>query len=41
MWGCEWDKLKITLPNKAELEDTASKQNIKPRQALFGGRTEA
>ena len=37
IWGCEWDKMKIALPNKTELEDKADKQNIKPRNALFGG----
>ena len=41
IWGCEWDELKKTLPNKAEIETAARQQNIKPRQALCGGRTEA
>ena len=41
IWGCEWEELKKTLPNKAEIETAARQQNIKPRQALCGGRTEA
>ena len=41
MWECEWNELKSTLPNKDEIEDKARKQNIRTRDALFGGRTEA
>ena len=40
IWECEWNKIKKSLPNKTEIEDKAEKQNIKPRDALFGGRTE-
>jgi hypothetical protein len=41
MWECEWNKIKETLPNRAELEQTAKDQHIDIRAALFGGRTEA
>ena len=41
MWECEWNTLKNTLSNKAEIEDKAQKQNIRTRDALCGGRTEA
>ena len=41
MWECEWNELKSTLPNKDDIEDKARKQNIRCRDALFGGRTEA
>ena len=41
MWECERNTLKNTLSNKAEIEDKAQKQNIRTRDALCGGRTEA
>ena len=41
MWGCEWDNIKKKLPNKSIIEDQARKQNIRTRDALMGGRTEA
>ena len=41
IWECEWCDLKKDLDNKKELETKARQQNIKPRDALFGGRTEA
>ncbi len=41
MWECEWNEIKEKLPNKSEIEDLARKQNIKTRDALLGGRTEA
>ena len=41
IWGCEWEEIKETLPNKKELEEKAKRQNIKTRTALMGGRTEA
>ena len=40
MWECEWNEIKKNLPNKKELEEAARQANIKPRDALFGGRTE-
>ena len=40
MWECEWRRIKETLPEKRELEESARQQNIKIRDALFGGRTE-
>ena len=40
MWECEWKKIKDTLPDRNELEQDARQQNIKIRDALFGGRTE-
>ena len=33
IWGCEWDELKATLPNKTELEEKAKQQHIKTRTA--------
>ena len=41
MWECEWNNIKNNLPNKKELETKASKQHIRIRDALCGGRTEA
>ncbi len=41
MWECEWKELKETLSNKLEIEEMAKNQNIKTRDALHGGRTEA
>ena len=41
MWGCEWDQLKKNLSNKSNIEEQARKQNIRTRDALMGGRTEA
>ena len=41
IWECEWNNIKKSLPNKKEIEDKASKQHIKTRDALCGGRTEA
>ena len=41
MRKCEWNALENTLSNKAEIEDKAQKQNIRTRDALCGGRTEA
>ena len=29
IWGCEWDKIKETLPNKNELEAKAKQQKAK------------
>ena len=40
MWECKWQQIKKSLLNKTEIENKAEKQNIKPRDALFGGRTE-
>ena len=40
IWECEWQQIKKSLLNKKEIENKAEKQNIKPRDALFGGRTE-
>ena len=40
MWECEWNEIKKNLPNKKELEEEARQANVKPRDALFGGRTE-
>ena len=41
MWGCEWDKIKKGLHNKAELDEMAKQQTVNVRHALLGGRTEA
>ena len=41
MCGCEWDQIKKSLANKANLEEQTRKQNIRTRDALMGGRTEA
>ncbi len=41
MWECEWKEIKETLSNKLEIEEMAKNQNIKTRDALHGGRTEA
>jgi hypothetical protein len=47
MWGCEWNKIKKTELGdyppgyREELEEDAREQTILPREALFGGRTEA
>ena len=41
MWECEWNEIKKNSPNKNELEEAAQQANIKPRDALFDGRTEA
>ena len=41
MWECEWNELKRTLPNTDEIEDKARKQNMRCRDALFCGMTEA
>ena len=38
MWECEWNKIKNDLPNKHELETKTSKQHIRIRDALCGGR---
>ena len=40
IWECDWKKIKETLPDKKEIEERAKQQNIKIRDALFGGRTE-
>ena len=40
MWECDWYKIKDKLPNKKDLETQARHQQIKPRDAFFGGRTE-
>ena len=40
MWECDWKKIKEALPDKKEIEEHARQQNIKIRDALFGGRTE-
>ena len=40
IWECEWNEIKQSLPNKFELEEQARNQNIKIRDAFFGGRTE-
>ena len=40
MWECEWNRIKNDLNNKKEIEEHARQQNIKIRDALFGGRTE-
>ena len=43
MWGCEWDQIKKGLPKarRANIEEQARKQNVRTRDALMGGRTEA
>ena len=41
MWGCEWDQIKKNLPNKSNIEAQAKRRNIRTRNALMGGRTEA
>ncbi len=41
MWECEWNKIKENLQDKKDLEIQARHQNINPREAFFGGRTEA
>ena len=41
MWGCEWDQIKKNLSSKSDIEEQARKQNIRTREALMGGRTEA
>ena len=41
MWECQWNEIKESLPNKLEIEEMARRQNIKTRDALLGGRTEA
>ena len=40
IWECEWNEIKKSLTNKNELEEQARNQNIKIRDAFFGGRTE-
>lgn len=40
MWGCEWNILKKSLPNRKELELKGELRSIKTRDAFFGGRTE-
>ena len=40
MWECDWKKIKDNLSNKLDLEKQARHQNINPRDAFFGGRTE-
>ncbi len=41
VWGCDWEKLKNTFPDKQKLEEKARQRNIITREALMGGRTEA
>ena len=41
MRECDWKALKKTLPNKKSLEQEAKEQQVRVRDALFGGRTEA
>ena len=41
MWGCEWEQIKKGLSNKNNIEEEAQKQNVRTRDALMGGRTEA
>ena len=41
MWSCEWDQIKKGLANKKNIEKQAREQNIRTRDALMGGRTEA
>ena len=40
IWECQWMEMKRNLSNGTEIENMAKKQNIKVRDALFGGRTE-
>ena len=42
MWECEWRRLKKTDPNvKAFMENYKAPARLDPREALFGGRTNA
>ena len=40
IWECQWMEMKRNLSTRTEIEHMATKQNIKVRDALFGGRTE-
>ena len=40
IWECQWLEMKRNLSNRGEIEDAAKAQNIKVRDALFGGRCE-
>ena len=40
IWECQWLEMKKNLSNRTEIENMAKAQNIKVRDALFGGRTE-
>ena len=41
MWEHEWNEMKNNLANKTDFEEKARQQNIRTRDALCGGRTEA
>ena len=40
MWECQWLEMKRNLSNREDIETQAKAQNIKTRDALYGGRTE-
>lgn len=40
IWGCEWNRIKKTLPNKKHFELMAERRTITTRDAFYGGRTE-